>query len=94
MCFFSCQYNPKNLDPSYKMDLDFWGCFGGGKEKTSPILQQNYTRPVLDILVHSREVKILSYSRINIVFWLSFMQTVSCHLVTLIQICVNVQGFP
>ena len=20
--------NPKDLDPSYKMDLDFWDCFG------------------------------------------------------------------
>ena len=20
--------NPKDLDPSYKMDLDFWHCFG------------------------------------------------------------------
>ena len=20
--------NPKDLDPSYKMDLDIWGCFG------------------------------------------------------------------
>ena len=24
--FFSFQNNPKNLDPSYKMDLDFKGC--------------------------------------------------------------------
>ena len=24
-------YNPKNLDPSYKMDLDFYGCFGRRK---------------------------------------------------------------
>ena len=23
--------NPKDLDPSYKMDLDFWDCFGGKK---------------------------------------------------------------
>ena len=23
--------NPKSLDPSYKMDLDFWGC--DGREK-------------------------------------------------------------
>ena len=21
--------NPQTLDPSYKMDLDLWGCFGG-----------------------------------------------------------------
>ena len=26
--FFSFQSNPKNLDPSYKMDLDFWDCLG------------------------------------------------------------------
>ena len=23
--------NPKNLDPSYKMDLDFWDCLGRKK---------------------------------------------------------------
>ena len=23
--------NPNNLDPSYKMDLDFWDCFGREK---------------------------------------------------------------
>ena len=23
--------NPKDLDPSYKMDLDFWNCFGREK---------------------------------------------------------------
>ena len=26
--FFSFQYNPKNLDSSYKMDLDLWDCLG------------------------------------------------------------------
>ena len=26
--FFSFQNNAKNLDPSYKMDLDLWGCLG------------------------------------------------------------------
>ena len=25
---FSFQNNPKNLDQSYKMDLDLWHCFG------------------------------------------------------------------
>ena len=25
---FSFQNNPENLDPSYKMDLDLWHCFG------------------------------------------------------------------
>ena len=24
---FPFQNNPKNLDQSYKMDLDFWDCF-------------------------------------------------------------------
>ena len=26
--FFSFQNNPKNLDLSYKTDLDLWDCFG------------------------------------------------------------------
>ena len=26
--FISSKINPKNLDPSYKMDLDFWDCLG------------------------------------------------------------------
>ena len=26
--FLSFQNDPKNLDPSYKMDLDLWECFG------------------------------------------------------------------
>ena len=29
--FFSFQNNPKDLDPSYKMDLDLWDCLGMGK---------------------------------------------------------------
>ena len=28
---FPCSNNPKDLDPSYKMDLDCWDCFGKGK---------------------------------------------------------------
>ena len=39
---FSFQNNPKNLERSCKMDLDFLGCFG----KKKSILQQNYTRLV------------------------------------------------
>ena len=35
--FFSFQNNPKNLDPSYKMDLDLWDCLG----RVKPVLQQN-----------------------------------------------------
>ena len=26
--FFHFQNNPKDLDPSFKMDLDLWDCFG------------------------------------------------------------------
>ena len=26
--FVSFQNNPKNLDPSYKMDIDLWDCLG------------------------------------------------------------------
>ena len=29
--FFSFQNNPKDLDPSYKTDLDLWDCLGTGK---------------------------------------------------------------
>ena len=29
--FFSFQNNPKDLDPSYKTDLDLWDCLGMGK---------------------------------------------------------------
>ena len=31
--------NPKDLDPSYKMDLDFWDCFG--RKKTLSYNQRN-----------------------------------------------------
>ena len=31
--------NPKDLDPSYKMDLDFWDCFG--RTKTPPYRRRN-----------------------------------------------------
>ena len=31
--------NPKDLDPSYKMDLDLWGCFG--RKKTLSNNQRN-----------------------------------------------------
>ena len=30
---FSFQNNPRNLDPSYKMDLDLWDCFRKGKTR-------------------------------------------------------------
>ena len=35
--FFFFQNNPKNLDPSYKMDLDLWDCLG----RVKLVLQQN-----------------------------------------------------
>ena len=31
MGVFSFQNNPKDLDPSGKMDLDLWDCLGMGK---------------------------------------------------------------
>ena len=31
--------NPKDLDPSYKMDLDFWDCFG--RKKTLSYKRRN-----------------------------------------------------
>ena len=34
---FPSQNNPKNLDPSHKMDLDFSDCFGGEKLFNSQI---------------------------------------------------------
>ena len=36
--YFSFQNNPKDLDPSYKMDLDLWDCLGWVKL----VLQQNF----------------------------------------------------
>ena len=35
--FFYFQNNPKILDPSYKTDLDLWGCLG----RVNFVLQQN-----------------------------------------------------
>ena len=35
---FSFQNNPKDLDPSYKMDLDLWDCLG----RVKLILKQNF----------------------------------------------------
>ena len=36
--FFSFQNNPKNLDLSYKMDLNLWDCFG----RVNLVLWQNF----------------------------------------------------
>ena len=57
---FSFQNNPKNLNPSYKTDLDILDC------KTRIIAKFNWTDLV--IYSHSREGKTLSYSRIYTVY--------------------------
>ena len=49
MRVFFLPNNPKNLDPSYKTDLDVWGCH----------------RTDLVICCHSQEAKTLSYSQIK-----------------------------
>ena len=36
--YFSFPNNPKNLDPSFKMDLDLWDCLG----RVKPELWQNF----------------------------------------------------
>ena len=40
--------NPKDLDPSYKMDLDFWDCFGRKKilsyKQRNTVGKKNYIR--------------------------------------------------
>ena len=63
--YFTFQNNPhKNLDSSYKKDLDFWGdCFGRvllWKDKTRIIAK--FHRTDLVIYSHSREGKTLSYN--------------------------------
>ena len=50
---FSFQNNPKNLDPSYKMDLDLWDCFGGVKTH----IIAKFQRMDLVICSHSKEEK-------------------------------------
>ena len=49
---FFFQTNPKNLDPSYKMDLDLWDCLGS---KIQIIVK--FHRTDLVICRHSREWK-------------------------------------
>ena len=56
--FFFFQNNPKNLDPSYKMDLDLWDCLGRVK------LAKFHTTDLV-ICSHSMEGKTLSLSPIN-----------------------------
>ena len=54
--FFSFQNNPKNLDPSYKMDLDLWDCLG----RVKPVLQQNCIGLILSfVLILERESPVL-----------------------------------
>ena len=56
MEFFSFQNNPKNLDPSYKMDLDLWDCRSLGlfrKGKTR--ITAKFDRADLVICCHSGE---------------------------------------
>ena len=50
--------NPRNLDPSYKMDLDLWDCLERLKF---------FQRTDLVICCHSKERKTPSFSRINTV---------------------------
>ena len=59
--FFSSKTIKKNLDPSYKRDLDLWDCLGMVK------LISKFHRTDSVISSHSREGKTPSYSRINTV---------------------------
>ena len=45
--FFSFQNNPKNLDPTYKMDLNLRDCLG----RVKLTLQQNFTALILLFVV-------------------------------------------
>ena len=56
--FFSFENNPKNLDPSYKTDLDLWNHLGKGKT----CIIAKFHRTDLVICGHSREKKTPSYS--------------------------------
>ena len=53
---FSFQNNPKNLELSYKTDLDLWDCLG----RVKPVLQQNCTGLIrLFVLVLERKSHVL-----------------------------------
>ena len=58
---FSFQNSHKNLDLSYKMNLDLWDC-------NSYIIAKCHR---IDLVICSRYIvgKTLSYSRINVVAW-------------------------
>ena len=65
MGVFSFQNNPKDLDPSCKMDLDLWDCLGMGKIG----IIARFHRTDIVIWSHFRGTKPLSYSRINTVYY-------------------------
>ena len=44
--------NLKDLDPSYKMDLDFWDCFGRGK---TPSYNRRNTVAIIENLVDLKD---------------------------------------
>ena len=60
--FFPFQNNPKILDPSYKMDLEFWDCFG----RTKTHLMTEIHKAYLDIWGHFRDGKTLPYIQITV----------------------------
>ena len=47
--FFSFQNNPKNLDPSYKMDLDLWDCLGLSLPRKSVVRLTDRPDMTLDV---------------------------------------------
>ena len=65
---FSFQSNPKNLDLSYKMDLDPWDC-----------IIAKFQRTDLVICGHSREGKTPSHSQIDTVLPVPHLQCMSIH---------------
>ena len=59
LSFFPFQNNPKNLDPSYKMDLDLRDCLG----RVKLVLQKNFIG-LIKLFVVILERKTPSYSQI------------------------------
>ena len=57
---FPFKTNPKNLDPSYKMDLDIWDCFGRETH-----LVARFRKAGQDVWTHSRDDKTPFNSQIN-----------------------------
>ena len=66
--FFSFQNSPKNLDPSYKMDLDYL--------HSLRIIAKLHRTDVV-ICSHSREEKTVSYSRITFLYCLRLKNELS-----------------